>query len=76
MDALVQAEKEADFDRSQDYIRRALKREIISSVFGERGVYEDLLFKSDKAVLKAREILSQPGEYAKRMSEGVKKASL
>jgi carboxyl-terminal processing protease len=76
MDALVQAEKEADFDRSADYVRRALKREIISSVFGERGVYEDILFESDKAVLKAKEILSQPGDYSKLITEGKKKASL
>ena len=76
MDQLVQAEKEADFDRSNDYIRRAVKREIVSSVFGERGVYENVLFKSDKTLLKAVEILSQKGEYSRLINEGKKKAQL
>ncbi|MEW5795640.1 MAG: S41 family peptidase [Candidatus Zixiibacteriota bacterium] len=76
MDAVVASEKEVDFDRSEEYIRRAIKREIVSSVFGERGVYENILFKSDKALLKAREILTQPGEYSKLISEGKKKAEL
>ncbi len=76
MDALVQSEKDADFGRSQDYIRRAIKREVISSVFGERGVYEDILFQSDKTVLKAKEILTQPGEYSKLITDGKKKAEL
>jgi carboxyl-terminal processing protease len=76
MDALVQAEKDADFDRSSDYIRRAIKREIVSSVYGERGVYENVLFKSDKTLLKAVEILSHEGEYSRLMNEGKKKAEL
>jgi carboxyl-terminal processing protease len=76
MDGLVQAEKDADFDRSTDYMKRAIKREIISSVFGERGVYEDVLFKSDKTFLKAVEILGRPGEYSRLMNEGKKKAEL
>ncbi|MCX6835607.1 MAG: S41 family peptidase, partial [candidate division Zixibacteria bacterium] len=76
MDGLVQAEKDADFGRSTDYIKRAIKREIISSVFGERGVYEDVLFKSDKTFLKAVEILGRPGEYSRLMNEGKKKAEL
>jgi len=76
MDALVQAEKEADFDRSNEYIRRSIKREIVSSVFGERGVYEDVLFKSDKTLLKAVEILGGDGEYSRLINEGKKKAEL
>jgi hypothetical protein len=76
MEALVEAEKDADFERSEEYIRRALKREIVSSVFGERGVYEHILFKSDKTLRRAAEILSQPEEYGKLMTEGKKKAEL
>lgn len=76
MDALVAADKEADFNRSKEYITRAIKREIISSVYGERGVYEDIMFKSDKAIKKAVDILTQPGEYSKLISEGKKKAEL
>ena len=76
MEALVAAEKEVDFDRSNKYIKRAIKREIVSAVFGERGVYEQLLFKTDKTLLKAAEILSQPGEYSRLITEGKKKAEL
>jgi carboxyl-terminal processing protease len=76
MDALVLAEKEADFDHSSDYIKRSIKRDIVSSVFGERGVYEEVLLKSDKTLLKAIEILSQTGEYSRLMNEGKKKAEL
>jgi carboxyl-terminal processing protease len=76
MEALVEEEKTADFERSESYIRRAIKREIVSSVFGERGVYEHILFKSDKTLLKAAEILTQPEEYGRLMSEGKKKAEL
>jgi len=76
MDDLVEQEKVSDFDRSEDYIRRAVKREIVSAVFGERGVYEQVLFKSDKTLHKAAEILTQPGEYARLISDGKKKAEL
>ncbi len=76
MDALVEAEKEADFDRSRAYIKRAIKREIVSSVYGERTVYEQILFKTDKTLLRAAGILSQPGEYTRLISEGKKKAEL
>lgn len=68
--ALVEQEKAHDFDASSDYIKRALKREIISSVIGERGVYEQIVLKQDKAVQKALEILTQPKEYTRLMTEG------
>ena len=76
MESLVEAEKEADFDRSTEYIKKAVKREIVSAVYGERGVYEHILFKTDKTLLKSAEILSQPEEYARLISEGKKKAEL
>lgn len=76
MESVVEAEKEADFDRSSKYIKRAVKREIVSAVFGERGVYEHLLFKTDKTLLKAREILEQQGEYTRLMTDGKSKAEL
>ena len=76
MEAVVEAEKEADFNRSTKYIKRAMKREIVSAVFGERGVYEHLLFKTDITLLKAKEILQQPGEYTRLMTNGKRKAEL
>lgn len=76
MDKLVEAEKDIDFENSRDYIKRAIKREIVSAVYGERGVYEHILFHTDKTLLKAAEILNTPGEYGDLMSVGKKKAEL
>lgn len=73
---LVEVEKGHDFDRSIDYIKRSIKREIVSSIAGERGVYEELTLKSDKAVLKAVEILQSPDKYGELMDVGKEKADL
>jgi carboxyl-terminal processing protease len=72
---LVEKEKERDFDRSMDYIRRSIKREVISSIAGESGVYEQLLLKSDKAVKEAVRVLSTPAEYSKMITEGNREES-
>ena len=76
MEKLVDSEKEADFERSLPYIKKAIKREIVSAVFGEKGVYEHILFKTDETLLRALKILEEPSEYSKLMSEGMKKAEL
>lgn len=77
MKMLVESEKDRDFENSLDYIKRAIRREVISSVAGERGVYEQIVLKHDKAVEKALEILKNPGEYSKLIKDGqVKKAEL
>ncbi|MEW6049543.1 MAG: S41 family peptidase [Candidatus Zixiibacteriota bacterium] len=73
MSSLIEKEKTADFDQSVDYIKRAIKREIVSSISGERGVYEQIVLKDDKAVQKAVEILSEPKEYSRMILEGQKK---
>jgi carboxyl-terminal processing protease len=76
MEGLVVAEKDADFGRSLPYIKRAIKREIISAVFGETGVYEHILFKSDKTLLQAVKILEDSEEYSRLITVGAKKAEL
>lgn len=73
MSALIEQDKTADFDKSNDYIIRAIKREVVSSISGERGVYEQIVLKDDKAVKKAIEIISAPKEYSRLMLEGLKK---
>lgn len=72
MQQLVESEKHTDFDESLPYIKRAIKREIVSSVAGERGVYEDIVLRTDKAVKKAVDILTTPNEYTKLITEGSK----
>ena len=76
LEALVELEKAQDFDRSLDYIKKTIKREIVAAIAGQRGVYEEVVLKTDKAVRRAVEILSSPDEYAKLISMGQKKAEL
>jgi len=61
----VLAAKEREFEKSLDYIKMGIKREIVSKLWGEEAVYEDFVLKSDKQVQKAVEILETPGEYEK-----------
>ncbi|NOY89067.1 MAG: S41 family peptidase, partial [FCB group bacterium] len=70
MKVLVQKEKENDFNDSQDYIRRTIKREIVSAIAGERGVYQQIILKTDKAVQKAMDILNAPHKYTELLSKG------
>jgi carboxyl-terminal processing protease len=76
METLVKVEKEHDFNQSLDYIKQTIKREIVAAIAGERGVYEEVVLKTDPAVRKAVEILTTPGEYAKLITQGQKKAEL
>lgn len=76
IEQLIEAEKSSEFDASQDYIARRIKRAIISSIAGERGVYEEIVLKVDKTVLKAVEILSDQQAYNQLIKEGQKKAEL
>ncbi len=73
---LVKLEKAQDFNRSLDYIRKTIKREVVAAIAGQRGVYENVVLKTDKAILKAVEILTTPGEYSELISRGQKKAEL
>ncbi len=76
MHVLIEKEKESDFDESKEYIRRTIKREIVSSIAGERGVYEEVILKTDRTVKKAVELLSQPGTYSDLLAKGQVKAEL
>lgn len=67
---LVHKEKEADFEKSIDYIKRAIKREIVSKIAGQRGVYEEIILKTDVPILQALEILQNENEYARILKEG------
>jgi carboxyl-terminal processing protease len=67
---VVQKEKEADFNNSIDYIKKALKREIISKLAGQRGIYEKIVLINDDEVLKAVELLRNNDEYTRILTEG------
>nr|MBN2276139.1 S41 family peptidase [candidate division Zixibacteria bacterium] len=70
---LVEKEKEADFNNSLDYIKRAIKREIVAKIDGQRGVYEEIIIKTDPSVLQAIKLLQNKDEYSKALSEGMSK---
>ncbi|MDX9857308.1 MAG: S41 family peptidase [candidate division Zixibacteria bacterium] len=76
MRRLVDEEKARDFDNSMDYIKRAIKREVVSSIAGETGVYNEIVLKQDKAVQDALRLLQTPKEYGRLIQEGQKKAEL
>jgi carboxyl-terminal processing protease len=65
MQNLVEKDKESDFDRSADYIKRSLKRDILNNLYGEKAFYEQVLLKTDPFIQKAREILTNEKEYKK-----------
>ncbi|HEX7402271.1 MAG TPA: S41 family peptidase, partial [candidate division Zixibacteria bacterium] len=65
MQKLVEKDKESDFDRSADYIKRSLKRDILNNLYGEKAFYEQVLLKTDPFIQKAREILTNEKEYQK-----------
>ena len=76
LSSLIEFEKGKDFDKSLAYIKKAIKREIVSSIASERGVYEEIVLKTDDGVRKAVEILKDPKEYSRLLTEGKKKAEL
>ncbi len=67
---IIEIEKEKDFDKSREYIARRVKREVIRKQFGERGVYEEMVLKTDPYVLKALEVLGSTEDYSKLLEPG------
>lgn len=62
---VIQKSKEGDFENSLNYIKRAIKRDLLYSLYGEKAYYEEILLKTDPGVKKAMEILSNKSEYRK-----------
>lgn len=63
MKQLIEKEKVKDFDASIDYIRQSIKREVLRSEYGERGIYEQITMKEDKHVKQALELLKDKAKY-------------
>jgi carboxyl-terminal processing protease len=68
MQSLIEKEKEKDFDQSIDYIKRSIKGGILNNIYGEKGYYEEIILKTDPAIQKAFEILTNKNEYNKILS--------
>ncbi|MCI0405054.1 MAG: S41 family peptidase [candidate division Zixibacteria bacterium] len=73
MKTALSAEKEKDFTASKEYIRRALKREVLLKLYSQKGYYEQSVFKDDPFVKKALEILTNKAEYEKLLKPAQKK---
>jgi hypothetical protein len=76
LSGLLETEKEADFNRSTDYIKRSIKREIMTKLFGQRGMYEQIILKTDPTVKKAFDLIKNDQEYTKIIEGEEDKAEL
>ena len=66
----IEQEKKLDFDKSLDYIKDAIKRDVLRNKFGETAVYEESLTKTDLCVRKAIEILTSKNKYTSLLEAG------
>ena len=63
MRAKIASQKQNEIDDNIDFVKRGIKRDILTRLHGESAVYEQITLKTDPYVLKAVEILSTPEEY-------------
>ena len=61
---LIEADKEQEFSRNIDYIKRGIKRDMLTRLYGKSAVYEQIVLETDPYVLRAVEVLTSPSEYA------------
>jgi carboxyl-terminal processing protease len=65
MESLIEGEKGKDFDQSIDYIKKSIKRDILNNLYGQKAYYEEIILKTDPAIQKAFEILTDKDGYKK-----------
>ncbi len=73
---MVEHEKDADFEKSDKYIRRAIKRELMVKLYGQTGMYEQIVLKTDPVVRQAFELLINDKEYSRLIDGKDDKAEL
>ncbi|MCK5126596.1 MAG: S41 family peptidase [candidate division Zixibacteria bacterium] len=76
LEKLITAEKEADFERSEKYIKRSIKREVLTKLYGQRGLYEGIVLQMDPVVQEALELITNDKDYSSAIAEGIKKAEI
>ena len=54
VEALVEEEKKFEFEESEDFLRREIKRSVLSQLYGQRGFYEGVVLRDDEYVKRAR----------------------
>jgi carboxyl-terminal processing protease len=62
--SVIEKSKENEFAQSTDYIKRSLKRDILTRLYGESEVYQQVVLKTDPYVQKAVSVITSPKEYA------------
>lgn len=65
----VDKEKESDIDKSLEYIKKGIKRDILRNKFGDAAVYEESFTRTDSCIRKAIEILSSKDNYTSILHE-------
>jgi len=68
VEALIGQEKEFEYQESHEFMKREIKRSILSQLYGERGFYEGVVLHDDEYVKRAIEILTQKDEYTRLLS--------
>jgi len=68
LEKLLKVEKEADFGRSEEYIKTEIKENILVKLYGQSAKYEGVWFKHHPQIKKAIQILSDPEEYKELLS--------
>ena len=61
---LIVKEKDKEFAQSTDYIKRSIKRDILTRLYGESEIYQQIVLKTDPYVQKAVDILTSQKQYA------------
>lgn len=67
---LITREKEQDFANSSEYVKKAIRREITSKIAGQRGVYEEIILKTDETILDAIKLLQDRDEFTRVLESG------
>ncbi|MGB5136968.1 MAG: S41 family peptidase, partial [Candidatus Zixiibacteriota bacterium] len=59
----VEREKDQDFANASDFIRSAIRREVLYIKFGDSAVYEEIITKEDPVVRQAIDLLKDRNRY-------------
>lgn len=61
----IELEKEREFVENLDYIKKSMKRDMLTRLYGQKAVYEQVVLKTDRHIQKALELLKNKDEYRK-----------
>ena len=59
----IEAEKKHDLDNNRDYVERALRREIVTALWGEDANYQYVILPNDPMIQQAIELIGNRDSY-------------